>query len=48
MVERKDQWSGTLMLLGQPAEERVAGARVMMEDGLWDRVVKPDFALPST
>ena len=26
MVERKDQWSGTLMLLGQPAEERVAGA----------------------
>ncbi|MEK9589045.1 MAG: amidohydrolase, partial [Gammaproteobacteria bacterium] len=45
MAERKDQWSGTLMLLGQPAEERVAGARVMMEDGLWDRVVKPDFAL---
>ena len=45
MAERRDQWSGTLMLLGQPAEERVAGARVMMEDGLWDRVVKPDFAL---
>ena len=32
------------MLLGQPAEERVAGARVMMEDGLWDRFGKPDFA----
>ena len=45
MAERKDQWSGTLMLLGQPAEERVAGARVMMEDGLWDRVVKPDYAM---
>ena len=45
MADRKDQWSGTLMLLGQPAEERVAGARVMMEDGLWDRFGKPDFAM---
>ena len=45
MLDRRDQWSGTLMLLGQPAEERVAGARVMMEDGLWDRFVKPDFAM---
>ena len=45
MAERKDLWSGTLMLLGQPAEEIVAGAQAMMKDGLWDRVVKPDFAL---
>ncbi|MEK9801656.1 MAG: amidohydrolase [Alphaproteobacteria bacterium] len=45
MADRRDQWSGTLMLLGQPAEERVAGARVMMEDGLWDRFGQPDFAL---
>lgn len=45
MADRKEQWSGTLMLLGQPAEERVAGARVMMEDGLWDRVGQPDFAM---
>ena len=45
MAERKDLWSGTLMLLGQPAEEIVAGAQAMMEDGLWDRVVKPDFAM---
>ena len=45
MAERKDLWSGTLMLLGQPAEEIVAGAKAMMEDGLWDRVVKPDFAM---
>ena len=45
MADRKEQWSGTLMLLGQPAEERVAGARVMMEDGLWDRFGKPDFAM---
>ena len=45
MVERKDQWSGTLMLIGQPAEERVLGARAMMSDGLWERFGKPDYAL---
>ena len=45
MAERKDLWSGTLMLLGQPAEEIVAGAQAMMEDGLWDRFGKPDFAM---
>ena len=45
MADRRDQWSGTLMLLGQPAEERVAGARMMMEDGLWDRFGQPDFAM---
>ena len=45
MAERRDLWSGTLLLLGQPAEEIVAGAQAMMEDGLWDRVVKPDFAM---
>ena len=45
MVDRKDQWSGTLMLIGQPAEERVIGARAMMEDNLWQRFGKPDYAL---
>ncbi len=40
-----DQWSGTLMLLGQPAEERVIGARNMMKDNLWQRFGKPDAAL---
>jgi amidohydrolase len=45
MAERQDQWSGTLMLLGQPAEERIAGARVMMEDGVWERFGQPDFAM---
>ena len=45
MVDRKDQWSGTLMLIGQPAEERVLGARAMMEDNLWQRFGKPDYAL---
>lgn len=45
MAASKDQWSGTLMLIGQPAEERVMGARHMMEDDLWQRFGKPDQAL---
>ncbi len=45
MSENLDQWSGTLMLLGQPAEERVIGARNMMKDNLWQRFGKPDAAL---
>lgn len=45
MAARKDQWSGTLMLIGQPAEERVGGAKMMMEDNLWQRFGKPDYAL---
>lgn len=45
MVERRDQWSGTLVLIGQPAEERISGARSMLEDGLYERFPKPDYAL---
>ncbi|MEM8771791.1 MAG: amidohydrolase [Pseudomonadota bacterium] len=45
MAARKDKWSGTLVLIGQPAEERISGARAMMEDGLYRRFPKPDFAL---
>lgn len=45
MAARKDQWSGTLVLIGQPAEERISGARMMMEDGLYERFPKPDYAL---
>ena len=45
MAAMKDQWSGTLMLIGQPAEERVIGAKRMMEDNLWERFGKPDYAL---
>lgn len=41
----KDQWSGTLILLGQPAEERGAGAKAMLDDGLFKRFPRPDFAL---
>lgn len=47
MVDLKDQWSGTLMFVGQPAEEAGAGARAMLADGLFTRFPKPDmgFAL---
>ena len=41
----KDQWRGTLMFIGQPAEEIVAGARAMLADGLFTRFGKPDIAL---
>jgi amidohydrolase len=45
MVELKDQWSGTLLLLGQPAEEALGGAKGMVADKLYERVGRPDFAL---
>jgi amidohydrolase len=45
LTSHKDQWSGTVMLIGQPAEERGAGARAMLADGLFERFPKPDMAL---
>ena len=45
MANHRENWSGTLMLIGQPAEERGAGARAMLEDGLFTKFPKPDFAL---
>lgn len=45
MSARMDQWSGTLMLIGQPAEERIRGAKAMMDDNLWQRFGQPDYAL---
>ncbi len=45
MAARRKQWSGTLMLIGQPAEERVGGASAMMKDRVWERFGRPDFAL---
>ncbi|MES3021972.1 MAG: amidohydrolase [Pseudomonadota bacterium] len=45
MAARRSEWSGTLMLLAQPAEERSGGARDMMKDNLWQRFGKPDYAL---
>lgn len=43
MLELKDQWSGTLMFVGQPAEEAGGGARAMVADGLFTRFPKPDY-----
>ena len=41
----RDRWRGTLMVIGQPAEERGAGARAFLENGLYERFAKPDFGL---
>lgn len=41
----KSQWHGTLMLIGQPAEEAVDGARAMLADHLYERFGTPDMAL---
>ncbi|MCU0706462.1 MAG: amidohydrolase [Fimbriiglobus sp.] len=45
LVALKKHWSGTLVLVAQPAEEIGAGARMMIEDGLFKRFPKPDFAV---
>jgi len=45
MAAHKDAWTGTLMLIVQPAEERVLGARAMRDDDIWERFGKPDYAL---
>lgn len=45
MAKSRDRWHGTLMLVGQPAEEIVAGAKAMLADGLFARFPKPDYAL---
>ncbi|HKS09153.1 MAG TPA: amidohydrolase [Pyrinomonadaceae bacterium] len=43
--ELKDKWSGTLVMLGQPAEETGDGANAMLRDDLYTRIPKPDFAI---
>ena len=48
MVEHRQQWHGTLMLVGQPAEEAGGangGASAMLKDGLFERFPKPDFVI---
>ncbi len=45
MAAERSKWSGTLMLVGQPAEERIGGALAMMKDGLYKRFGQPDYAL---
>ena len=45
LAEHKDQWSGKLIVIGQPSEELGEGALAMLADGLYERFGKPDYAL---
>ncbi len=45
LATRKAQWSGTLVMILQPAEEIGAGAKAMLDDGLYTRFPKPDYAI---
>ena len=45
MADHRQQWHGTLMLVGQPAEETIGGAEAMLKDGLFTRFPKPDYVL---
>ena len=44
LVKLREKWSGTLLVIGQPAEERVMGARLMLRAGLFEKFPKPDKA----
>ncbi len=43
LASMKDKWHGTLVLIGQPAEEVVKGAEAMLRDGLYERFPRPDY-----
>jgi amidohydrolase len=45
LAEHRDRWSGTVVMVAQPAEEVVGGARAMLDDGLYSRFPRPHFAL---
>ncbi|MHC4944898.1 MAG: amidohydrolase [Planctomycetota bacterium] len=45
LMKLKDRWRGTVLLVGQPAEETGSGSRALLEDGLFERFPRPDFAL---
>jgi amidohydrolase len=45
LAARRGEWQGTLLVIGQPAEERGAGARLMLGDGLFKRFPYPDYNL---
>jgi amidohydrolase len=45
MAARKSQWHGTLVLIGQPSEETIDGARAMLADGLYERFGRPDLVV---
>lgn len=45
LTQLKNRWHGTVMLIGQPAEEVLQGATGMLSDGLYERFPRPDFAI---
>ncbi|MGA2098728.1 MAG: amidohydrolase [Candidatus Acidiferrum sp.] len=45
LAQLKDRWSGTVVLIGQPAEETVGGAEAMLDAGLYAKFPKPDYVL---
>jgi hippurate hydrolase len=45
LARLKDRWSGTLIVIGQPSEETIDGAKAMLADGLYSRFPKPDMAI---
>nr|WP_310524700.1 amidohydrolase [Polymorphobacter sp.] len=45
MAAAKDKWSGTLLMVAQPAEETIGGAKAMLKDGLFSRFPRPNYAL---
>jgi len=45
LAKLKDRWSGTVMLVGQPSEETVEGARALLTDGFYSRFPKPAYAI---
>ncbi|MBA3830752.1 MAG: amidohydrolase, partial [Chthoniobacterales bacterium] len=45
LAQTKDQWHGTIVFVGQPAEETGSGAKALLADGLYTKFPKPDFAI---
>jgi len=45
LAEEKSRWSGTVVLIGQPAEETIGGAAAMLRAGLFTKFPKPDYVL---
>lgn len=45
LAEEKNHWSGTVVLVGQPAEESVGGAKSLLNAGLFEKFLKPDYVL---
>ncbi|MGE0609151.1 MAG: amidohydrolase [Pirellulales bacterium] len=45
LAAHKEDWHGTVMFIGQPAEERGDGAKAMLDEGLFEKFPKPDFGL---